>query len=589
MKCSHCNETLPDSARFCHGCGMSLGRDQVTQTHDPSTHSDLRETAQARINTVEAKDPLIGRVLESKYEVIGRLGEGGMGTVYRARRTRIGDEVAVKVLHQSYVRDEAALARFRREAQAAAMLNHPNVVTIHDYGEASADTAPAFIVMELVKGRSLRDILESERRLSPARAVALMRSICAGVGAAHRNNIIHRDIKPDNIIVLPPHSEGEQESVKVLDFGIAKLRDASPDHSITRTGIVIGTPYYMSPEQCRALQLDSRSDVYSLGAMLYEMLAGIPPFDAATATGIVAKHLTEPPPPLPPELGVQPTLEEVIMRSLAKDARHRQADASVFARELQAALAGSPVPQSFQNAKLPPPTRQGSASELLSQAETRQYEFSPQPVSQDYSGQINYQSSSQPVTAKSSSRAVLIAGASVAFVIVIGLAAGLWFWNQNNIAQTNANTSFASPNTAQPANSNASIAIDNTPPVAVSPPVTPPPVASVNRNSAPPPQIEQDSGDRPSSGIASKDRAEAKILSGGLLSSRDLEGISQLELRLLRNTIYARHGRIFDRPEMRRYFSRRPWYTPRPGYRDSDLTRIDQANIRMILAAERSR
>lgn len=586
MKCPKCNEGLPDSARFCHRCGMPLGREHATQAHDPSTVSDLRETVQARVDTA-MHDPLIGRVLESKYEVTGRLGEGGMGTVYRARRTRIGDEVAVKVLHQSYVRDDAALARFRREAQAAAMLNHPNVVTIHDYGEASADEAPAFIVMELVKGLSLRDVLEREQRLSPQRAVALMRSICAGVGAAHRNNIIHRDIKPDNIIVLPPDSEGEAESVKVLDFGIAKLRDSSPDHSITRTGIVIGTPYYMSPEQCRALQLDSRSDVYSLGAMLYEMLAGIPPFDAATATGIVAKHLTEPPPPLPRELTVPAALEESIMRSLAKDPRHRQSDASVFARELQAALTGSPVSQSFQGAHLPPPTRQGSAAELLSEAETRQYEVSTPPAGQNYSAGMNYPSSSQPLATKPSSHTGLILGLVIALVVAAGAAAGLWFWNQNNIAQTNGNNSQALSNTNPSSNSNAVVSNPPvTPPVVIPPPIAPP-ISSANRNSAPP-QIDQPPSDRPSSGIASKDRAEAKILSGGLLSTRELEGIPQNELRLLRNTIYARHGRVFDNPEMRRYFSSRSWYTPRSDYRDSDLTSVDQANIRLILATEKS-
>lgn len=582
MKCPQCNEGLAASARFCHRCGMPLGRDNATQPHDPSTVADLRETVQARVDTT-IHDALIGRVLESKYEVTSRLGEGGMGTVYRARRTRIGDEVAVKVLHQSYVRDDAAMARFRREAQAAAMLNHPNVVTIHDYGEASADEAPAFIVMELVKGLSLRDVLESEGRLLPHRAVSLMRSICAGVGAAHRNNIVHRDIKPDNIIVLPPDSEGEAESVKVLDFGIAKLRDSSPDHSITRTGIVIGTPYYMSPEQCRALQLDSRSDVYSLGAMLYEMLAGMPPFDAATATGIVAKHLTETPPPLPPELAVPPALEASIMRSLAKDPRQRQDDASVFGRELQAALSGSLVLPPFQNSHLPPPTREGRAPQLLSEAETRQYEV----PAQDDMARTNRHSPSHAAHAKTSSRTGLVVGLIIALVVAAaGGIAGLWFWNQNNIAQTNGNNSQAILN-ANSSNNNSSSVVGPTvsPPPSLPPPIAPP-VSTVNRNSAPP-HTEQPPGDRPSSGIASKDRAEAKIISGGLLSTRDLEGIPSSELRLLRNTIYARHGRIFDSPEMRRYFSNRPWYTPRSDYRDSDLTSIDQANIRLILAAEK--
>lgn len=145
-----------------------------------------------------------------------------MGAVYRARRVHIGDEVAVKVLHGSFVADADAVERFRREARAAAMLRHPNVVTIHDFGEARGSAAPAYIVMELAEGASLRALLRSEGRLGPARAVALMGDICAGVGAAHRRQIVHRDLKPDNIIVLPPDVEGERETAKVVDFGIAK-------------------------------------------------------------------------------------------------------------------------------------------------------------------------------------------------------------------------------------------------------------------------------------------------------------------------------------------------------------------------------
>src|ERR1051325_2780431 len=252
-----------------------------------------------------------------------------MGAVYRATRLRIGDEVAVKVMHAQFVKDEATLERFRREARAAAMLHHPNVVAIYDYGEGHTAEAPAFIVMEMVEGYSLRELLEQQQRLAPERPVALMREICNGVGAAHRHEVIHRDIKPDNIIVLPPGAHGEHESAKVLDFGIAKLRDLASDNTLTQAGMVMGTPYYMSPEQCRAEPLDPRSDVYSLGAMLYEMLAGAPPFMASTPTGVVAKHLMEPPPPLPLQLGVPASVEAVIARALSKDRNLRQADATV--------------------------------------------------------------------------------------------------------------------------------------------------------------------------------------------------------------------------------------------------------------------
>lgn len=329
MNCPHCQHVLRDDARFCDGCGLSMS--------SFNTPTEIIDTAAiADINS--PPDPLLGQVLDSKYELLARLGEGGMGAVYRARRVHIGDEVAVKVLHQSFVADGDAVERFRREARAAAMLRHPNVVTIHDFGEARGSAAPAYIVMELAEGNSLRALLRSEGRLSPARAVALMGDICAGVGAAHRRQIVHRDLKPDNIIVLPPDGEGERETAKVVDFGIAKLRDHATMHTLTQAGTLIGTPYYMSPEQCRGEPLDARSDVYSLGAVLYEMLAGVPPFTAASITGVVAKHLTETPPPFARVAGVPHALEEVCLRALAKDVDARQPEATTLARELQAAL-----------------------------------------------------------------------------------------------------------------------------------------------------------------------------------------------------------------------------------------------------------
>lgn len=341
MNCPQCQQALKENARFCVGCGLSL-----SSSHSSTAPTEHLDTA-ALADLLPPPDPLLGQVLDSKYELVARLGEGGMGAVYRARRVHIGDEVAVKVLHQSFVADADAVERFRREARAAAMLRHPNVVTIHDFGEARGAIAPAYIVMELAEGNSLRALLRSEGRLAPARAVALMGDICAGVGAAHRRQIVHRDLKPDNIIVLPPAAEDEGETAKVVDFGIAKLRDhaTAPLPGLTQAGTLLGTPYYMSPEQCRGESLDARSDVYSLGAVFYEMLTGAPPFTAPTVMGVVTKHLTEPAPPLPPDAGIPYAVEDVCLRALAKDLHERQPDATTLARELQTAMrapVGSP-------------------------------------------------------------------------------------------------------------------------------------------------------------------------------------------------------------------------------------------------------
>ncbi len=329
MNCPQCHKALTEGALFCNSCGLSITQTKSEENPRVGSHEETSE-----------RDPWLGKIIGGKYELLALLGRGGMGSVYRARRLHIGDEVAVKVLHREYVNEEKTVERFRREAQAAAMLRHPTIVAIYDFGEGSGDE-PAFIVMELVEGTTLRKILESEGSLEVQRAVALMREVCKGVAVAHRLNVIHRDIKPDNIMILPPDVDDVRERVKVVDFGIAKLRDMTAAKTLTQTGKVIGTVYYMSPEQCCAEPLDARSDVYSLGTVLYELLAGAPPFTGESATAIVIKHLNHPPPPLSSTLGIAPELEKVLARALAKEPAARQSDASELRKELGAA-SGAP-------------------------------------------------------------------------------------------------------------------------------------------------------------------------------------------------------------------------------------------------------
>jgi len=204
----------------------------------------------------------------------------------------------------------------------------------------------------LVEGRSLKSLLIEEGKLAPARAVALMQGICAGVAAAHRRNVIHRDLKPDNIIVIPPEREGERETVKVIDFGIAKLRDNDQTAAtLTIAGTVLGTPHYMSPEQCRGESLDARADVYSLGAIFYEMLAGTPPFTGPTVTSVVAKHLLEPPPRLASDMHVAPALEAACMRALVKRAAGRYQSVEAFYKALVGALEASDTETTVERAR----------------------------------------------------------------------------------------------------------------------------------------------------------------------------------------------------------------------------------------------
>jgi eukaryotic-like serine/threonine-protein kinase len=236
---------------------------------------------------------LVGRILGGRYQLNEFIGSGGMGEIYRARRTHIGDTVAVKVLRADVVSNEKTRQRFYREARAAAMLHHPNAVVIHDFGEDTDGLA--YIVMELLVGRSLRQTLAEEGALDPLRTYGIVRQACAALEAGHRSGIVHRDVKPDNIILLS-HDE-DHDHVKILDFGIAKLRDKALDtlsveNNLTNVGTVIGTPNYMSPEQCQGEEADARSDLYSLGVVMYEMLTGVMPFIAKTPTGVAIKHVT---------------------------------------------------------------------------------------------------------------------------------------------------------------------------------------------------------------------------------------------------------------------------------------------------------
>ena len=508
---------------------------------------------------VASADTLVGRVLDGKYELRGRLGVGGMGTVYRARRVHIGDEVAVKVLHPKYLTDDAAIGRFRREARAAAQLHHPNVITIHDYGETEDDGEQlAYIVMELVRGESLRDILRGEGRLQPARAVALMRDICAGVGSAHRRNIVHRDIKPDNIIVLAPDDDHERETVKVVDFGIAKLRDvATSEHTLTMAGVVVGTPFYMSPEQCLGETLDARADVYSLGALLYEMLAGSPPFNAPTATGVIAKHLTDPPPRVPSNIPVTPALAAVVERALSKEKEGRQADATEFGRELVAAEAGAfaPAPGARPAQVTPTPLPFGARTQTPAPAASRQNPpANPTgaygPARTEYAPSARYERTRRQAAARPRrrARAPLVAGL-VTFSILAAAGAGTYFYLNRNGAGPNAQANAAaSQKPAQaPGQSNAS------------------------RNS--------------NAQASPFQRAEAKVLNDAALAQGDLAGLAPSELRLLFGTVYARHGRVFNAPEIAGYFQARAWYKPAAGYTDAALTDADRASLTLLRAA----
>ncbi|HKO62143.1 MAG TPA: protein kinase [Pyrinomonadaceae bacterium] len=291
--------------------------------------------ADATVGGATPVDPLIGHTLDEKYRLEERLGVGGMGTVYRAVHLLIDRPVAIKVLNQRFVEDEAARTRFRREARAAGRLQHTNAVTVTDFGQSS--DGYVYIVMELLQGRTLREIVAKEAPLDPARAVSLMLQISDAVAAAHEAGIIHRDLKPANVFIV--QRADVPSVVKVLDFGIAKLAaemlDDDEPMTLTQFGAMIGTPRYMSPEQCDGAELTPAADVYSLGIILYEMLTGTVPFSGSTPLAIALKHSTEAPrPPRDFVSNIPEPLEQLVLHALEKLPHDRPADAAQFRIEL---------------------------------------------------------------------------------------------------------------------------------------------------------------------------------------------------------------------------------------------------------------
>ena len=293
------------------------------------------------------------RMLGDRYQIGDVIGRGGMAEVHEGKDLRLGRRIAVKILRPDLARDPSFQARFRREAQSAAALNHPNIVAVYDTGEdtlAAEGDSPAvvvpYIVMEYVDGMTLRQLLASGRRLLPERALEITAGVLSALDYAHRHGIVHRDIKPANVMLT------RTGDVKVMDFGIARaINDVQS--SMTGTSAVMGTAQYLSPEQARGEVVDARSDLYSTGVLLYELLTGRPPFTGDSAVAIAYQHVSEmPTPPSQVDNGVSLDIDAVVMRSLAKRADDRYQSAAEFRAAVVRSIAGSPATAPVQTISL---------------------------------------------------------------------------------------------------------------------------------------------------------------------------------------------------------------------------------------------
>jgi hypothetical protein len=315
-RCPQCGKSFPETVKLCPDDGTVL-------EHAPPTATQ------------------VGKVLDGKYRLDAFLSKGGMGAVYRATHVMLNKTVAVKLINPELVTSPEIVRRFQREARAATALSHPNIVSVYDLGQTTEGTL--YIAMEFVDGPSLKSVIESGGPVPVMRTLTLARQLASALSAAHRQGIIHRDLKPHNVMLARSHDG--QEIAKLVDFGIAKTFDEGTE--LTVAGFSLGTPQYMAPEQAEGRTVDARSDLYSFGIILYEMLAGEVPFNATSAASVLIKHIKEAPVPPSvknPRVAIPPQVEAIVLRCLAKDPAERFQTADELGRALEesaVALAGS--------------------------------------------------------------------------------------------------------------------------------------------------------------------------------------------------------------------------------------------------------
>jgi serine/threonine-protein kinase len=332
--------------KICPACKNEFAGGEIFCPNDGSRLATPSQLSATR--SVPGADPLVGLTVDDRYEILRRIGEGGMGIVYEAEHTKLGKRVALKVLRDDFSSRPEVVERFRQEAKSASRIGNAHIVDISDFGEMP--NRASYFVMELLEGDDLANVLAAASTLPLERAANIVLQCCRALSAAHQKGIIHRDMKPENIFLTV--RDERPDFVKIVDFGIAKMSDietkGAPGRKLTKTGMIFGTPEYMSPEQAAGKpNLDHRVDIYALGVILYEMLTGRVPFVGDTFMGVLTQHMFEPVPKLSvanPSLTPSPAIEAFVAKALAKEPAERFASCDEMARALEQALEGQVIP-----------------------------------------------------------------------------------------------------------------------------------------------------------------------------------------------------------------------------------------------------
>lgn len=326
--------------KICTACSREFAGAEGVCPHD----------GQKLITLPQAQDLYLNQEIADKYKVTAILGIGGMGVVYRARHDLMERDVAIKMLKAQYVSDKLSVKRFTREAIAVGRLRHPNVISTYDHG-FTAHGQP-YLVMDILQGQSLAQLIKTEKQIPTKRAIHIIKQACEALDHAHQKGVIHRDLKPGNIMLV--HEQEDPDFVKVVDFGVAQLMvpNGEDQQHLTQAGEVCGSPIYMSPEQCLGKPLDRRADIYSLGVVLYETLTGKLPLMGNSMIETMSKHIHEAPPPMNsvrPDIYISPRLEQTVLKALAKDPNMRQQSMALLKQELIASEPNSSTNLSLRN------------------------------------------------------------------------------------------------------------------------------------------------------------------------------------------------------------------------------------------------